>query len=89
MDFNASSGEDYYLKDDQIDSALEDILNFKIKTLEKQRDEIKAEVVTMYKKRREENVSKEEIDKFICILLEKLELRNKWDPVIGKYVNEI
>ena len=89
MDFNASSGEDYYLKDDQIDSALEDILNFKIKTLEKQRDEIKAEVVTMYKKRREENVSKEEIDKFICILLEKLELRNKWDPVIGKYVDEI
>ena len=88
MDFNASCGEDY-LKDDQIDSALEDILNFKIKTLEKQRDEIKAEVVTMYKKRREENVSKEEIDKFICILLEKLELRNKWDPVIGKYVNEI
>ena len=88
MDFNASCGEDY-LKDDPIDSALEDILSFKIKTLEKQRDEIKAEVVTMYRKRREEKVSEEEINKFIYTLLEKLELKNKWDPVIGKYVNEI
>ena len=88
MDFNASFGPNY-LHEDKIGSALEDILNFKIGMLEKQRDEIKEEVIKLYKKRKKENAPEEEIDKFIYTLLEKLELKNKFDPVIGKYVDEI
>ena len=88
MDFNAS-GEPNYLHEDKIGSALEEMLNFKIEMLEEQRDQIKEEVIKLYRKRKKENTSKEEIDKFIYILLEKLELKNRFDPVTGKYTDEI
>ena len=72
MDFNASSGEDYYdyQKEDRFDSELEDRLNFEIETLQKERKEIREEARRIFLM--EGPISKEEIDKLVRFILNKV-----------------